>query len=93
MVSCGNEVDRDQWGSYQRKTLSQRAQFHNLKHAWEENVHVVVPVVSDTLGGVSRESAATLCLLAWWQAERETEFFVEDWRDSAGTDNDALVRW
>ena len=36
---------------------------------------------------MSWESAATLCLLAWWQAEREHEFFVEDWRDSAGADN------
>jgi hypothetical protein len=51
-------------------------------------VHVVVPFVSDTLGGMSRESAAMLCLFAWCQAGREaTEFFVEDWMDSAGTDN------
>ena len=32
---------------------------------------------------------ATLCLLAWCQAEREAEFFVEDWGDGAGTDTGA----
>ena len=32
---------------------------------------------------------ATLCLFAWCQAEREAEFFVEDWGDGAGTDNGA----
>jgi hypothetical protein len=85
----GNAVDRDQWGIYQGNKLSQRAQFKSLKHAWAENEHVVVPLVSDTLGSMSGESAATLCLFAWCQAEREAEFFVEDWGDGAGTDNGA----
>ena len=35
------------------------------------------------------ESAASLCLFAWCQAERAAEFFVEDWGDGAGTDNGA----
>jgi len=89
----GNAVDRDQWGTYQGKKLSQRAQVKNLKHAWAENVHVVVPFASDTLGSMSGESAARLCLFAWCQAEREAELVVEDWGHSAGTDNgaDALV--
>ena len=85
----GNAVDRDRWGTYQGNYLSQRAQFKSLKHAWVENVDVVVPFVSDTLGSVSGESAATLCLFAWCQAEREAVFFVEDWGDGAGTDNGA----
>ena len=41
---------------------------------------------------MSGESAATLCLFAWCQAEREAEFFVEDWGDGAGTDNGASAR-
>jgi len=85
----GNAVDRDRRGTYQRKNLSRRAQFKNVKHAWVENVHVVVPFVSGTLWSMSGESAATLCLFAWCQAEREAEFFVEDWGDGAGTDNGA----
>jgi len=59
-----NAVDRDQWGTYQGKKLSQRAQFKHLKHAWAENVHVVVSLVSDTLGSMSGESVAMLCLFA-----------------------------
>jgi len=85
----GYAVDMDQWGTYQGKKLSQRAHFKSLKHAWAENVHVVVPFVSYTLGSMSGESAATLCLFACCQAEREAEFFVEDWGDGAGTDNGA----
>jgi len=85
----GNAVNRDRWGTYQGKNLSQLAQFKSLKNAWSENVHVVVPFVSDTLGSMSGGSAATLCLFAWCQAEREAEFFVEDWGDGAGTDNGA----
>ena len=61
----GNAVGRDRWGTYQGKNLSQWAQFKSLKHAWAENVHVVVPFVSDTLGSMFGECAATLCLLAW----------------------------
>ena len=38
---------------------------------------------------MSGESAATLCKFAWCQAEREAEFFVEDWGNGAGTDNGA----
>ena len=38
---------------------------------------------------MSGESTATLCLVAWFQAEREAQFFVKDWRDGAGTDNGA----
>ena len=30
----GNAVDRDRWGTYQGKNLSQRAQFKSLKRAW-----------------------------------------------------------
>jgi hypothetical protein len=84
----GNAVDRDRCATYQEKKLSQRAQFKNVKHAWE-NVHVVVPFVSDTLGFMSGESVDTLCLVAWCRAEREAEFFVEDWGGGAGTDNGA----
>ena len=36
---------------------------------------------------MSGECAATLCWFAWCLAEREAEFFVEDWGDGAGTDN------
>ena len=61
----GNAVDRDRWGTYQGKNLSQRAQFKRPKHAWAENVQVVVLSVSDTLGSMSGESAATPCLFAW----------------------------
>jgi len=68
----GNAVDRDQWGTYQGKKLSQRAKFKSLKHPWAENVHVVVPFVSDTLGSVSGESAETLCLFAWQSARRSS---------------------
>ena len=46
-----------------------------------------MPVVSDTLGSMTGESAVTLCLFAWCQAVQETEFFVEDWGDRAGADN------
>jgi len=52
-------------------------------------VHVVVPFVSDTLGSLSGESAATLCLFTWCQTKREVEFFVEDWGGGNGTDNGA----
>ncbi|KAJ1493676.1 hypothetical protein T484DRAFT_1767664 [Baffinella frigidus] len=38
---------------------------------------------------MSGESAATLCLLAWCQAGREAQFFVNDWGDGAGADNEA----
>ena len=38
---------------------------------------------------MSGETAATLCLFAWCQAEREAEFFVGDWGDGAGIDNGA----
>ena len=38
---------------------------------------------------MSGESAATLCLFAWCQAEHEADSFVEDWGDGAGTDNGA----
>ena len=38
---------------------------------------------------MSGESAATLCLFARCQAEREAEFFLDDWGDGAGTDNGA----
>ena len=86
-----NAVDRDQWGTYQGKKLSQRAQFKNLQHAWSENVHIIVPFVSDTLGSMSGESVAMLCLFAWCQAEREAGFFAESWGDGAGTDNGASV--
>jgi hypothetical protein len=85
----GNASDREQWGTYQGKQLSQRAQFKSLKHAWAETEHVVVPFVSDTLGSMSGETAATLCLFAWCQAGREAEFFVDDWGDGAGADNEA----
>ena len=74
----GNAVHRDRWGTFQRKNLNQRAQFKSLKHAWAENVHVVEPCVLDALRSMSGESAATLSLFAWCQAEREAEFFVED---------------
>ena len=57
----GNAVERDQWGTYQRR---QQAQNKNLKHIWAQNVHVVVPFISDTLKSKSEESAATLCLFA-----------------------------
>jgi len=40
---------------------------------------------------MSRESAATLYLFAWCQAEREAESFMEDWGDGAGTDSGASV--
>ena len=50
-----------------------------LKHVWAESDHIVVPFVSDTLGSLTGESAVTVCLLAWFQAVQETEFFVEDW--------------
>ena len=85
----GNAVDRDRWGNYQGNNLSQRAQIKCLKHAWAENERVVVPFVSDTLGSMSGNSAATLCLFAWCQAGREAEFFVENWGRGAGTDNGA----
>ena len=87
----GNAVDRDRWGTYQRKNLSQRAQSKSLKHAWAENVHGVVPFVSDTLGSMAGESAATLCLFAWCQAELEAEFFAEDWGNGARTDDGTSV--
>ena len=88
----GNAVDRDQWWTYQGKKLSQWAQFKNLNHAWAENVHVVVvPLASDTLWSMSGESAATLCLFVWCQAEREAEFFVDDLGDGTGMDNSASV--
>ena len=64
----GNAGDRDKWGIYQKKNLCQRAQIKSLKHAWAENEHVVVPFVSGTLGSMSGESAAALCLFAWCQA-------------------------
>ena len=73
----------------QEKNLRRQAQFKSLKHAWAETEHVVVPFVSDTLGSMSGESAATLCLFAWCQAGREAEFFVDDWGDGAGADNEA----
>ena len=57
----GNAVDRDRWGNYQGKNLSQRAQSKGLKHAWADNLHVCVPFVSHMLGSMSGESAATLC--------------------------------
>jgi hypothetical protein len=85
----GNAGDREQWGTYQGKNLCRRAQYKHLKHAWAETEHVVVPFVSDTLGSMSGESAAMLCLFAWCQAGREAEFFVEDWGDGAGADNGA----
>ena len=53
--------DRDRWGTYQGKNLSQWAHFKSLKHAWAENEHEVVPLVSDT-ESMSGESAALLCL-------------------------------
>ena len=87
----GNAVDRDRWGTYQRKNLSQRARSKSLKHAWAENVHGVVPFVSDTLGSMAGESAATLCLFAWCQAELEAEFLAEDWGDGARTDDGTSV--
>ena len=65
------------------------AQIKSLKHAWAKNEHGVVTFVSDTAVSLSEESAATLCLFAWCQAERETGFFVEDWEDGAGTDHGA----
>ena len=83
----GNSVDRDQWANYQGKKLSHRAQCKSLKHAWAENVHVVVPFVSNTLGSMSGGSASTLCMCTWWQAEREAKFFMEDWGDGAGTES------
>jgi len=58
-----------------------------LKHAWLENNYSVLPLVSNTLGSMTGESAMTLCLFAWCQAVQETECFVEDWGDGAGTDN------
>ena len=56
----GKAVDRDRWGTYQGKNPSQRAQIKSPKHAWAENVHGVVPFVSDTLRSMSGESAAVL---------------------------------
>ena len=41
---------------------------------------------------MSGESAATLCLFAWCQAEREAKFFVEEWGDNAGK-TVMFVRW
>jgi hypothetical protein len=90
-IFTGNSSDREQWGTFQGKNLCRRAQFKSLKHAWAETEHVVVPFVSDTLGSMSGESAATLCLFAWCQAGREAEFFVDDWGDGAGADNGANV--
>ena len=58
-----------------------------LKHAWAESDHIVVPVVSDTLGSMTGESAVTLCLFAWFQAVLNTEFFVEDGGGGGGADN------
>jgi len=96
-------MNREQWGTYQGKGLCQRAHMERLKHARAENDHIVVPSVSDTLGGMTGESAVTLCLFAWCQAVQETEFFVEDWGDGARADNgngalveatkSALRRW
>ena len=76
-------------GTYQGKKLSQWAQSKNLRHVWAENVHAVLPIVSDALGSMSGESAATLCLFEWCQAERRAEFFVEDWGGGAGKDTGA----
>jgi len=66
---------------------------NRLKEVWAESDHIVVPFVSDTLGSMSGESAVTLCLFAWCQAVQETEFFVGDWEDGAGsnTSKSALV--
>ena len=75
----GNAAGKDRWGTYQGKNLSQWAQIKSLRNAWAENEHVVVPFVSHTLGRMSGKSAATLCLIAWCQAERDAELFVEDW--------------
>ena len=83
----GNAVDRDRRGTYQGKNLSQWEQIKSLKHAWADNKHIVFPFVSDTLGSMSGESAATQCLFAWYRAGLEAEFFVEDWGDGAGIDN------
>ena len=62
-------------------------------HVWAESDHIVVTFVSYTLGSVTGESAATLCLFAWCQAGQETDFFVEDWGAGVGADkcNSALV--
>ena len=53
----------------------------DLKHAWVESDHIVMPFVSDTLGSMTGESAVALCMLAWCQAVQETHFFMEDWGD------------
>ena len=59
MIPCrGNrsEVNREQWGTYQGKGLCQRAQRREkkrLNHAWAESDHIVVHVMSDTLGSMT----------------------------------------
>jgi hypothetical protein len=82
-----NAVDREQWSTYQGKSLCQRAQMKLIKHVWAERNRMVVPFVSDTLGSMEGKSAVSLCLFAWCQALQETEFFVKDLGDGAGADN------
>ena len=76
-------------GTYKGKNLDQRAQFKSPTHAWAENVHVVVPFILHMLGSISGESAATLCLFSWRQAELVAEFIVADLGDGPGTNNGA----
>ena len=52
-----------------------------LQSTWAENEYGVVPFVSDTLGSMSWESAATLRMFVWCHARLEAELFVKDWGD------------